>query len=50
MIELLKQGQYQPMDVIDEVLSIFAGTRGHLDKIPRTDVAAWEQEFLRFHA
>jgi F-type H+-transporting ATPase subunit alpha len=48
MIELLKQGQYQPMDVIDEVLSIFAGTRGYLDKIPRTEVAAWEQEFLRF--
>ncbi len=48
MIELLKQGQYQPMDVIDEVLSIYAGTRGHLDKIPRSDVAGWEQDFLRF--
>ena len=39
MIELLKQGQYQPMDVVDEVLSIYAGTRGHLDKIPRSEVA-----------
>ena len=48
MIELLKQGQYQPMDVIDEVLSIYAGTRGHLDKIPRTEVAQWEKEFLAF--
>ncbi len=48
MIELLKQGQYQPMDVIDEVLSIYAGTRGHLDKIPRSDVATWEKEFLTF--
>ncbi|HVU90007.1 MAG TPA: F0F1 ATP synthase subunit alpha [Pirellulales bacterium] len=48
MIELLKQGQYQPMDVIDEVLSIYAGTRGHLDKIPRAEVAGWEQDFLRF--
>ncbi|HEY4308157.1 MAG TPA: F0F1 ATP synthase subunit alpha [Pirellulales bacterium] len=48
MIELLKQGQYQPMDVIDEVLSIYAGTRGHLDKVPRSEVAAWEQDFLRF--
>jgi F-type H+-transporting ATPase subunit alpha len=48
MIELLKQGQYQPMDVIDEVLSIYAGTRGHLDKVPRPEVAAWEQDFLRF--
>ena len=35
MIELLKQGHYQPLHVIDQVLSIYAGTRGHLDKIPR---------------
>jgi F-type H+-transporting ATPase subunit alpha len=48
MIELLKQGQYQPMDVVDEVLSIYAGTRGHLDKIPRDRVADWEKAFLTF--
>jgi F-type H+-transporting ATPase subunit alpha len=48
MQELLKQGQYSPMDVVDEVLSIYAGTRGHLDKLPRTDVAAWEKAFLTF--
>jgi len=48
MIELLKQGQYQPMDVFDEVLSIYAGTRGHLDKIPRDQVAEWERDFLAF--
>lgn len=48
MIELLKQGQYQPMDVFDEVLSIYAGTRGHLDKIPRDRVADWEKDFLAF--
>jgi F-type H+-transporting ATPase subunit alpha len=48
MIELLKQGQYQPMDVFDEVLSIYAGTRGHLDKIPRDQVAAWERQYLQF--
>jgi F-type H+-transporting ATPase subunit alpha len=48
MIELLKQGQYAPMDVFDEVLSIYAGTRGHLDKIPREQVAAWEKEFIAF--
>ncbi len=30
MVELLKQGQYKPLDVIDQVLVIFAGTRGHL--------------------
>jgi F-type H+-transporting ATPase subunit alpha len=48
MIELLKQGQYRPMDVTDEVLSIYAGTRGHLDKIPRDKVAEWESDFLSF--
>jgi len=34
--------------VTDEVLSIYAGTRGHLDKIPREQVAEWEREFLAF--
>lgn len=48
MIELLKQGQYRPMDVFDEVLSIYAGTRGHLDKVPREQVARWEAEYLKF--
>jgi F-type H+-transporting ATPase subunit alpha len=48
MVELLKQGQYQPMDVVDQVLSVFAGTRGHLDKVPRNQVALWEKEFLTF--
>ena len=48
MVELLKQGQYQPMEVVDQVLSIYAGTRGHLDKIKREEVAAWEKEFLVF--
>ncbi len=46
MVELLKQGQYQPMDVIDEVLIIFAGTRGYLDDVPRTRVAEWEHDYL----
>ena len=35
MVELLKQGQYQPLDVVDQVLSIYAGTAGYLDKVPR---------------
>ena len=48
MTELLKQGQYQPMHVADQVMSIYAGTRGHLDKIPRERVAEWEQDFLQF--
>ncbi|EAQ77455.1 F0F1 ATP synthase subunit alpha [Blastopirellula marina] len=48
MVELLKQGQYQPMNVIDQVFSIYAGTRGHLDEIPRVDVLRWEREYLDF--
>ena len=48
MVELLKQGQYQPMEVVDQVLSIFAGNQGHLDDVPRTEVSAWEKGFLTF--
>ncbi|MDC0936719.1 F0F1 ATP synthase subunit alpha, partial [Pirellulales bacterium] len=48
MVELLKQGQYKPLDVIDQVLMIFAGTRGFLDKVPVNRVAEWEEKFLTF--
>ena len=48
MVEILKQGQYKPMHVIDEVMVIYAGTKGYLDKIPRNQVAAWENQFLTF--
>jgi F-type H+-transporting ATPase subunit alpha len=48
MVEILKQGQYQPMHVVDQVLVIFAGTRGHLDKIPVNEVQRWEKEFFEF--
>ncbi len=48
MVELLKQGQYVPLDVIDQVLVIFAGTRGFLDKLPIDKVADWEDKFLTF--
>ena len=48
MVELLKQPQYQPMDAIDQVCSIYAGTRGYLDKVPVTDVRRWEVEFIQF--
>lgn len=34
MVELLKQPQFQPMDVIDQVIQIFAGGRGMLDDLP----------------
>ena len=48
MVEILKQGQYQPLGVVDEVLIVYAGTRGFLDKIEIRDVAAWEKAFLTF--
>jgi F-type H+-transporting ATPase subunit alpha len=48
MVEVLKQGQYEPMNVIDQVLVIYAGTRGYLDKIPANEVQAWEKQFLTF--
>ncbi len=48
MIELLKQGLYNPLHVTDQVLSIYAGTRGHLDRIPIDQVHAWEEAFLKF--
>jgi F-type H+-transporting ATPase subunit alpha len=50
MVEVLKQPQFQPMNVIDQVMIIYAGTKGHLDKIERSKVQAWEKQFLRFMA
>jgi F-type H+/Na+-transporting ATPase subunit alpha len=48
MVELLKQPQYKPMSAIDQVMSIYAGTQGHLDDVPRADVSRWEAQFLNF--
>ncbi len=48
MVEILKQPQYKPMNVIDQVLILYAGTKGYLDKVPIRHVAAWEQQFLTF--
>src|SRR5262249_28668922 len=48
MVEILKQPQYKPMHVIDQVIIIWAGTKGYLDKIPARQVAAWEAQFLRY--
>jgi F-type H+-transporting ATPase subunit alpha len=48
MNELLKQGLYRPMDVTDQIISLFAGTRGHLDKLPTSEVHRYEEELLRF--
>lgn len=46
LTELLKQGQYIPMPVEDQVAVIFAGVRGHLDKIDPSKITQFEQEFI----
>ncbi len=46
--ELLKQGQFMPMDVVDQVCVIYAGTQGLLDEIPLADVGRFEQEMLDY--
>jgi F-type H+-transporting ATPase subunit alpha len=48
MVEVLKQPRFKPMHVIDQVMIIYAGSKGYLDKIPIRQVAAWEEQFLRF--
>ncbi|MCC6511422.1 MAG: F0F1 ATP synthase subunit alpha [Pirellulaceae bacterium] len=48
MVELLKQAQYKPMSVTDQVLSLFAATRGYLDDVAVTAVRQWEVDFLQF--
>jgi F-type H+-transporting ATPase subunit alpha len=48
MVELLKQGQYQPLSVVKQVLSIYAGTKGFLDKVPVSEVLRYERELYAF--
>jgi F-type H+-transporting ATPase subunit alpha len=46
--ELMKQGQFQPYDVIDQVLSIWAGTAGHMDDIPLESVRDFERDWIEY--
>jgi len=46
LVELLKQGQYVPMDVIDQVVSIFAATKGLYDVVPVEKIQEAEKELL----
>jgi F-type H+/Na+-transporting ATPase subunit alpha len=46
LVELLKQPQYDPFPVEAEVVSIWAGSTGHLDDVPVEDVGRFEREFL----
>lgn len=46
LVELLKQAQYSPMDVIDQTVSIFAATKGHFDKVPVEKIRQAESDLL----
>ncbi|MEM1062573.1 MAG: F0F1 ATP synthase subunit alpha, partial [Planctomycetota bacterium] len=48
MVELLKQPQFQPRDVVDQIVSIYAGTKGYLDGVPLDALAETEKELLEF--
>src|SRR5687767_4016206 len=47
-VEILKQPQYEPMPVAEQVAIIFAVTKGYLDDVPLEDVRAFEKSFLEF--
>ena len=48
MVELLKQPQFKPLSEVDQIMVIYAGTAGHLDEVPVSEVSRWEEEFLDF--
>jgi F-type H+-transporting ATPase subunit alpha len=48
LVELLKQPQYAPMSMAEQVTSIYAGTRGFVDKYPAEKVGDYEQQMLEF--
>jgi len=48
MVELLKQPQYRPMDIYDQVISVFAGTNGFLDDIAPGKLAEFEDKMLKY--
>jgi F-type H+-transporting ATPase subunit alpha len=48
MVELLKQNQYVPMTMQDQVILLFAGTQGFLDDVPVEAIGKFEVEFLKF--
>src|SRR6266550_4111877 len=50
VVEVLKQPQYQPMPVEQQIMVIFAVTNGYLDDVPVPEIRAWEQGFRDFMA
>jgi len=48
MVELLKQPQYQPIDAIDQVIQIFAGSKGFLDDVPTNQVEKFAADLTQY--
>jgi len=48
MVEILKQPQFKPMHVVDQIMVIYAANAGALDKVDRKAVRKWEEQFLTF--
>ena len=48
MQEILKQPQYQPMEMEDQVMVIFAGTNGYADGVPLEKMAQWQVDLIRY--
>ncbi len=48
MVELLKQGQYVPMAVANQVIVLWTGAKGYLDDLPTESIGRFEKEFLAF--
>ena len=48
LVELLKQPQYSPFPVEEQVVSIWAGTNGYLDDVPVEDISRFEADFLEY--
>jgi len=48
VVEVLKQGQYAPMTMEDQVAIIYSGVNGYLDNIPTAQIAKFETDFLKY--
>jgi F-type H+-transporting ATPase subunit alpha len=48
MVELLKQGQFQPLSVEKQIAVIFLGVNGYLDAVPTSQIGRLQQEFLAY--
>ncbi|MGD8861472.1 MAG: F0F1 ATP synthase subunit alpha [Myxococcales bacterium] len=48
LTEILKQGQYVPMDVVDQIVVIYAANNGYIDELPKTAIRRYEAELLDY--